>query len=320
MSYSLFKQWVLAMLSVIIGITTNLIIQDIAKKNLTEIGEKCLSGEVDNLIPYEPMLGGSFVCIVNNLFYGLKQVPEGIFAWCCIIAVYFPVAILVTVEATRVGVQGILKYPFFIFFLSQYIALSVAFPLVWVPMFLLWGRGSLPGFLSYHANTASFSGLFISALSFAFFAFETQAHVWRLATSLLFGPLLPVPYLTLFLLPSNLSGGLDSSSRIIKSYYSAALVSFFLWSFSLYLLVINYGTSMSIIGVLWTETNFSVQIINLDWFVWYLSILIIIVAENWIDGSKTMLMMPFLGPGAALAITLARQEQVRCGRVSEKAD
>jgi hypothetical protein len=68
---------------------------------------------------------------------------------------------------------------------------------------------------------------------------------------------------------------------------------------------------------MWTNANYAVQIINLDWFVWFLSILLLVANENPMDAIKALIMMPIVGPGTSLAYILAHQEQNRAKKLGE---
>ncbi|KAI2503636.1 hypothetical protein MHU86_10832 [Fragilaria crotonensis] len=226
--------------------------------------------------------------------------------------VYFPVAILVVVESARTGVKGLLKYPIVIFVLSQYIAVSVAFPLLWIPMYFVWGRGTTHGFSQTHANFTDAAGLFFLIASMALFALNTQSYAWTWTASLIGGPFFPIPYIVALFLPSDSSNPDSSSKLIVKTYQAAGLASFMVWACAIFILVRNYQyDTASIVGALWTKTNFSVQIINLDWVVWFLSMVLVLAEESLMDGLLAIVMMPLTGPGASLAFLLARQEQVR---------
>jgi hypothetical protein len=312
---------ILTVVSLTLAICTNLALQRITEQNLKPVGEKCFAGDYDGLVPFEQWLGGSFVCIVTTMFHGLTTVPEGMFAWGGIMALYFPIAILVVVEATRTGVKGLLKYPIVIFVISQYIAVSVAFPLLWIPMYFLWGRGTTHGFASKHANFTDAAGLFFLFVSMAFFALNTQSYAWTWTASLIGGPFFPIPYVVALFLPSDSSDPDNSSNLIIKTYQAAALASFMLWVCAIFILVRNYDfDAASILGAVWTNTNYSVQIINLDWFVWFLSMVLVLAEESLMDGLLAIVMMPLVGPGASLALLLARQEQVRAKTLNVKTD
>ena len=314
------KRAILTILSLTLAVYTNLALQRITEENLRPVGEKCFAGDYQGLIPFEPWLGGSFVCIVTTMFHGLTTVPEGMFAWGGITTIYFPVATLVIVEASRTGVKGLLRYPLVIFIISQYIAVSVAFPLLWVPMYFFWGRGTTLGFTQTHVNFTDAAGLFFFLVSMAFFTLDNQTYAWTWITSLLGGPFFPIPYVVALFLPSNSSDPKTSSTLIVNAYYAAALAGFMLWACAIFILVRNYQDAESILGALWTKTNFSVKIINLDWFVWFLSMVLVLANESLVDGLQAIIIMPLVGPGASLSYLLARQEQVRAKNLHDKKD
>lgn len=312
---------ILAVLSVALAVVTNLTIQKIAELNLKPVGEKCFAGDYVGIVPFEPWLGGSFVCIMNTLFYSLVGTPEGIFAWGSLMATYFPVAILLVVEASREGVKGVLKYPVFILLISQYLAVSVAFPLVWVPMYLLWGRGTTHGFGPSHANFTDIAGLFFFGVSVALFALDNQSYAWTFTASLIGGPFMVIPYVFLALLKLPVSSDpVVSSKLIVVTYHGASLASFMVWIFTVSILVLKYQDPSVVLKAIWANASYSVQIINLDWFVWFLSILLVVANENPMDAVKAVVMMPIVGPGTALAYILAHQEQNRAKKLEKKAD
>lgn len=314
------KRVALSVFSVVLAVVTNIIVRSLILEDITPVGEKCFSGDYEGPIPFEPYLGGSFVCIMTTFFHELSIVPEGAFAFGLLATVAIAFVALIMVEAGRSGVRGILKYPIAIMVISQYIAFCVAVPLIWVPFCLLWGRGTAHEFSKYHFRYAVMYALWLTGMSIVFFSLDTQTYGWTFVAGIVGGPFLHLPLVGQWFLPTSKPNS-DASSRLVAITYRMATVgSFMVWAHIVHSLLsdVGYDNISALYGALWENTNYAVKMILVDALVLFMAVLIVIWVDSPGDALRAILMAPLVGPGAALAHALGKQEDT--GGQSVKVD
>lgn len=104
------------------------------------------------------------------------EIPlDSLFGLLATIATILPVGILMNVEAGRSGAKGPIRYPTLIGFVSIFLAISVSFPLVWVPSFLLFGGSKTGAVLPKRAYASLY--LAIPGVVFTILAFRVDVPV-----------------------------------------------------------------------------------------------------------------------------------------------
>ena len=82
---------------------------------------------------FEPMLGGSFVCLITQFLHALVLEPAGLLSWGLTIGLALPVSVLWNAEAGRTGASGLVRWPTLLGLLGQFLGISVVFPALWLP-------------------------------------------------------------------------------------------------------------------------------------------------------------------------------------------
>jgi hypothetical protein len=305
------KRIILAVLSVALALVTNYVLQSLIAEDFKLVVEKCSAGDYDGLDPFEPMLGGTFVCIITPFFRNIVRGPSGFFVWGTIVTLFLVAEVHVMVESTREGTKGLLLSPFVVFVIGQFVGISVAFPLLWVPSFMLWKRGTAYGFAEVHKILVIVLSAWVLALSALMFVFQVDTYYWTFTAGLVGGPFFAFPLLLKHLVPLSLSSnGQASKATIVQTYDIVIVVATLVWMGSVASLIHEIGFDASNLwDVMWNKTNSSVQFIQIDWIVWFLSLLIIVGDENLRNVVQTMVLATLIGPGAATALALRNQKK-----------
>lgn len=163
----------------------------------------------------------------------MTNAPAGFIVWAATIATILPVGILVHVEAGRSGAKGPVRYPTLLGFVSVFVAISVSFPLVWVPGFLLLGgsrAGAVPPKRAYASLYLSVPGAVLTCLAFTV---DTSTYQWTVLAGLLGGPLLVLSSLLLWgmdykgdVTPKQVAQGAIATSRVYESMPLQVLLPF----------------------------------------------------------------------------------------------
>lgn len=206
------------------------------------------------LHPYEPLVGGTFVCLITQFLHELIQHSGGIFTWGTIAALSIVTALLMNVEADRLnGTRSIIRYPTILGILSQVLGISVVFPLLWVPGYCL-SHSSFPnrgGGVEGNAmallpvvSSASSRGvkaiinrndgipgksrvygalvtaLLFPALTVLVFSLDPDSYAWTFTAGLLGGPLVACSPLLLWYTMPNSSITKQKPGMATNSYES----------------------------------------------------------------------------------------------------
>lgn len=269
--------------------------------------------------PYEPLLGGSFVCILTQFIHRLVLAhPAGLLLWGATFCTALPTIVLLVLEAGRSGIHqpfwNPLRYPSLVLLLGQVFGISVAIPLLWVPAYI-WGRSTPRGTVSVARGNVALLCLFPSAiLSVSVFVLNPASRAWTLAAGALGGPLLAaVPLMAWNLDPQSESQATQSMVQTAARAYSVAgVVAFTGWAVLIFVVFQNYGLDyVALQHDLWISAPSPVQFMAIDAIILYGAILTYVAYIRFTAAIETLFQTLLFGPGAALAMILAELEMER---------
>mmetsp|Transcript_25427 Transcript_25427/g.31329 ORF Transcript_25427/g.31329 Transcript_25427/m.31329 type:complete len:360 (+) Transcript_25427:86-1165(+) len=284
------------------------------------------------LHPYEPLLGGTFVCLVTQFLHELIQHPGGIFTWGVIASMGIVSGILMNVEADRGKTRGLIRYPTFVGALSQIFGISVVFTLLWVPgycysQYMNHGSDiSTPTMSRVHVATAM--SLLFPFLTLLVFNLDPSSYAWTFSAGLLGGPLVACSPILFSFLPyekpsENELYKAGVSHILSKAYFIAAIISFVGYMINVRLITKIHGADFhSIFKEIWTNAHPSVAFMTIDILAFFLGILLYISIQKrgMVGVLKVVITAPFVGPGSACAIVLWEQEHRRAISFLDDAD
>ena len=317
------RDFICAALSAALGCWALVKTQSVTKGMFDPILAACTGNDPDayELVPYEPLLGGPFVCLITQFIYKLvTNAPAGFIVWAATIATILPVGILMNVEAGRSGAKGPVRYPTLIGFVSIFLAVSVSFPLVWVPGFLILGGSRAGAVLPRRA----FASLYLSIpgviLTILVFTVDTSTYQWTMLAALLGGPLIVLTTLLLWGMepkadqvdPKQVARGAIATSN---AYAISSLMSFCFWIAILRVIYMEYVYDFAALwDDLWTFADPCVQFMTVDSIILFLAAVFYIASVDPLDAIVTLFASPLLGPGAACGLMLWGHERVRTAK------
>lgn len=299
--------------------------QSVTKEVFEPILAACTGKESSyELVAYEQLLGGPFVCMISQFVYRLvTNAPAGFITWMATIATFLPVGILINVEGGRSGAKGPVRYPTIIGFISILLAVSVSVPLVWVPSFLLLGGSRGGAVLPKRANGSLYLAVPVAILSILAFTVDVSTYQWTLIAGLVGGPLPVMSTLLLWgmepkvgevLNPKQVAQGAIATSN---AFAVSSLVAFAFWMAILKVAYNEFGfDTIALWNALWTDADPCVQFMTIDAIVLYLGTVLYISAVDPIDGFVTLIATPLLGPGAACGLMFWGHERVRLAKAT----
>ena len=274
-------------------------------------------------MPYESRLGGWLVGIITQFIYRLTQNgPAGFIAWTTTIVASLPLGMLMSVESGRSGAKGPVLYPTIIGLLAQFLGISVSFPVIWVPGYLLLGGSRTSAVPSLRPYVAVYLLPPIIALTYLAFNLDPASYEWTLTAGTLGGPLLPMLSLLLWRLkpksaadvtPQDVSRGAIASSNC---YLIVSFVSMAVWGTVLRAILEEYGLSSDVMKAgLWFDADPSVRFMVIDAVVLFAGALAYVASVDPIDSVAALLISPIIGPGASVGLMLWGHERLRDGKV-----
>jgi len=269
---------------------------------------------------YQPLLGlGAFnvlVCLITQFLLELRNTyPAGILTWGGVIVVSFPATLLSISAAGRKGGKGPVRYPTILGLLYQLFGVSVMFPLVFNPSYMLGG----PQFGVPVTKSRVIGGTALALpgviLTYLVFTVPTDNYLWTCSAGILGGPIIALSGLFLFTDKSSTleatPQNITSSNNIIQRSYSLlAIVGFIFWYSLVYIGYQSYGFALdSLWRDIWTEAGPSVAFMTIDTGVLYIGILIFLAYQCEKKALKAAVLTPFVGPATAVCLALKELEQ-----------
>lgn len=259
--------------------------------------------------PYDNRVGfwffDWFVCIITQFFYDMVTAgPGGILVGFGTFVTGLPAFLLIALEAGRQDARGLIRYPMVFALLVQVLGVSVVFPLLWVPSYVL-GRGNEP--LSGRRIILST----IPALAYSVFAVPTfflkpTTPFWTTCAGILGGPAIVLSFLPLWATGSSPP---SAKSRELSTmpYAAAGAVGSLVWLWLLALLVVpKIGLNpVAIYKIVWAEASPCTKFMTIDLTILWLATVIVIGYQKPSAAWEALGLSCLFGPGAALALVLA---------------
>ncbi len=247
--------------------------------------------------------------------------PAGVVTWGGVIIVAQTTCVVGNVEAGRKGARGLIRYSISFGLLSQLFGISVVFPMLWVPAYIL-GRGSGP--ISKRRIDALIPLLLPSnILTLVAFGVNTDSYMWTLGAGILGGPALPLCFGVLWtdLPPANPNKETIQASiaSVKKAYTIAAIIGGVGYHLLIHIVyrayasegIEGFGTMLGRLwSEIWTDANASVAFMTIDTGVLYLGVLLLVAYQDTGKALKATVLTPLFGPAAA-SLVLAELEEAR---------
>jgi len=269
---------------------------------------------------YDPRVGlGAFsilVCLITQLLFELRNtVPEGFLTWGGVIVVGLPVAAFATIGAGRAGARGPIRYPTAVGMLYQLFGVSVMFPMIWLPAFIL-GEGKrgapLTMFRVFASVPLALPGIVFTAIVFLA---DTDSQLWTSSAGALGGPILVCFGLILFTDKSHeivaTKENVKATSDAAKKVYNLlAAVGLPFWYVMVYVTYQTYGFFIvNLWNSIWVDANSSVRFMTIDTGILYVAILMFIAyRSNEMKAVKALLLTTIVGPATACCMALREIE------------
>ena len=269
---------------------------------------------------FEPLLGlGAFnvlVCLITQFLLELRNTyPAGILTWGGVVVVSFPATLMSISASGRKGARGPVRYPTVLGLLYQLFGVSVMFPLVFNPSYMLGG----PQFGVPVTKSRVMGGTALALpgviLTFLVFTVPTDNYLWTCSAGILGGPILALSGLFLFTdksftleaTPQNIT---TSNKALQKAYSLLAIVGFVFWYSLVYIGYQAYGLALdSLWRDIWTEAGPSVAFMTIDTGVLYIGILVFLAYQSEKKALKAAALTPLVGPATAVCLVLKELEQ-----------
>jgi hypothetical protein len=265
---------------------------------------------------FEPLLGGSFACLSTQFLDGLvEEDPAGMITWVSCLCLCLPAIVAMVVEAGRGGgAVGPVRYPSAVLLVGQYVGLSVVVPLVWVPSYI-WGRATFRGAVSEsRAAWASVGAFFAFLWTYGVFSFSRESYAWIVSAGCFAGPALALLPLACWAMeaPPEEKASPYATRSVVLSYKFAGALSFLMWAAVVAKSFGHYRLDVpTLVGDLWVNAHGFVRFMTVDTVCLYLGMLAYVEYAEIGAVRKTLWRTLVLGPGAALAVTLAELEPER---------
>lgn len=290
------------------------------------IADECTQGEftkeqrIDRygLRPYEPMLGGSFVCIITQFMHALAtDHPAGLLAWGSALLLCVPLYAISGIESGRMGARGPVRHPFFVFLAAQYLGAGVAVSGVWLPAYIFGGSRDGGAFHASRPVAAAISISPLVVLSVSVFVLDPNERMWSISAALLGGPLLAISHLIFYFFPAPTNAtNLEkhektATSSLAKGYFLFGIMSYIGWLFLVYTSSMQYGRDIwRLVDAVWSEAHPAVQFMTIDALGLFLSALIFVSLRGASHVLAVLLLTPVVGPGASLCCVLIETENM----------
>jgi hypothetical protein len=263
---------------------------------------------------YDPTLGfgvlNVFVCLATQFFHQLTQhAPAGTLALLTTVIVGLPMGVSITLEAGRKDAKGLVRYPIIMAFLYQIFGLSVIFPFLWVPSYILGrGEGGLSTARIYVSIPMVVPGVVLSIL---ILWLDADSDLWTTCAAILGGP--TICCINCFMWPIRDPDPNDkvlaqkSAEASTLPYAVAGLMSLAGWLWLVFIVTIpHYGFHpMAIYKDVWGEANPSVAFMMIDAVIVWMGMIVFIAYQKPQAGLEAIALSIMFGPGAGPALILA---------------
>lgn len=312
-----------ALIGVAVGVSCMLATQAATKEWMDPIVVTCTQGEAthfermlkDGMVPYNPSLGGGFVCLITQFLNALREeYPGGLLTWGGVMIVSFPFSVASAVEAGRHGAKGPVRYSVAMGLLAQVLGVCVVMPAIWIPSFVFGGSRDGP-FHHQRPMAGVYTSIPATLLAIGIFVLDPMTAAWRNCAGILGGPLLALLPLVYYLSPTptstmemarNQSAARESYKR---AFLCMAVLSLVGWVTLVYVAYsVNGMNAEAVANGLWFEAHPAVKFMTIDTTGFFIATLIYAYRQSVSLLLKTLLLTPVVGPGAALCLAMMQSE------------
>lgn len=313
------QDYVCAAIGVAVGAFCMHLTQSATNEWMDPIVATCTRGEAthfermlkDGIVPYNPTLGGGFVCLITQFLNALREdFPGGLLTWGAVMLVSLPQSVIGAIEAGRVGAKGPVRYSCIMGLLSQFVGVCVIMPALWIPSYVFGGSRDGP-FAPSRPMAGVYTSIPFTLLAIGIFVLDPTSASWRNCAGILGGPLVAFLPLVYYLspAPTSTSDMLQNASAAKASYKRAfqcmAVLSLAGWMTLVYVACSVYGfDAEALANGLWFEAHPAVKFMTVDTTGFFIATLIYAYLQSASMLIKTLLLTPIVGPGAALCLVM----------------
>lgn len=266
---------------------------------------------------YDPDVGlfgifDMFVCLITQFFHDLVQhYPAGTVVGLGTFIGALPILVLMALEAGRQDARGLVRYPMIIALLAQLVGVSVIFPLVWIPSYIL-GAGRMGGITQRRVYLSMIPPVSYLTCAVLMMWMSPDKPLWTRLCGIFGGPAIVLSFLPLWFSgtsPDAKDGVAAKQSAEFSTmvYAGTGILSLFAWLWLLLIVMVpNMGLSPSAIyGAVWGEASASVKFMTIDMIVLWLSALLCIGYQKESAALEALILSFLFGPGAGIAMVMA---------------
>jgi hypothetical protein len=256
------------------------------------------------------------VCFITKFLHDLVTIsPMGVLTWGTLSLIVIPAVTVIMLEANRKNNGGPLKWPVTMVLLGQCLGLSVVFPVVWVPSYVVFAGQDGTVNASFSKLVVIFAMPFF-VLTAAVFSLDISSDIWKTCAGILGGPLICVfanaP--ALFKAPDTATPQqlAQTSRSSAMSFGIGGLVSTVGWFYLLYVFYIHFGTDyQTLFQAIWTTAHPAVKLASIDAFILWVGLIMHIATRKVSGMVEAIALTPLFGPGGACCMALASLEADR---------
>lgn len=318
------RKAIFSIASVILGLWTFKTVNEISAPAFEPILKACLSiphdkfTEMTGYHAYDPhvslKLFDPLVCLITQFLLELNETfPAGLFVWMSIVTIALPLGMTQLVEAGRsdTSKKSPIYYPILLGLLSQLFGVSVVFPLIWIPSYIL-GYGNGPA-TPYRFNFLIPILIPTVALSFIVFVVPTETQLWTVSAGILGGPILAMGGIVYWNDKETVQTTAKSLEDNIKNVkiYSRLLMPTAIFAWFALLFVTFDNLDESLWDSIWTNAGPSVKFMTIDAGILYLAYIMWFAFHSEMLAIKVLLLTLVVGPGGAALIMLGKLEELK---------
>jgi hypothetical protein len=254
------------------------------------------------------------VCFITKFLYDLATLtPMGILTWGTLSLSVIPAMTVILLEANRKSNGGPLKWPVTLVLLGQCLGLSVVFPMVWVPSYVVFAGQDGTVNATFAKLVAMFAMPFF-LLTVVTFSLDISSDIWKTCAGIMGGPLICVfAYApALFETPDETATPqqvAQTSRSSAISFGVGGLVSTVGWFYMLYLVYMHFGTDyQTLFQAIWTNAHPAVKFASIDAFILWVGMILHIATRKVSSVVEAIALTPLFGPGGACCMALASLE------------
>ena len=312
--------------SIILGLWTFKTVNEISGPAFEPILQACMDKSIPNeqfaeltgYHTFDPYVGlkvfDPLVCLITQFLLELRETfPAGLFVWMSIVTIALPLGMTQLVEAGRndTSKKSPIYYPILIGLLGQLFGISVVFPLIWVPSYIL-GYGNGP-VTPYRFNFLIPILIPTVLLSLFVFVAPVETQWWTVSAGILGGPILAMGGILYWNDKAVVKTNAKSLQENVKKVkiHSRLLMPTAIFAWYALLFVTFDNLEGSLWDAIWTNAGPSVRFMTIDAGILYLAYVMWFAFHSEMLAIKVLLLTLVVGPGGAGLIMLGKLEELK---------